>query len=65
MNGFTSGVFRDPFDIGWKTLDVEVVAVEIGALFLAEIGRSSRALLDVTRPKGLANGPIKTQFLFV
>jgi hypothetical protein len=50
MNGgFTSGVFRDPFDVGWKSLDVEVVAVEIGALLLTEIGSACRAFLDVTR----------------
>ena len=47
--GFTSGVFRDPFDIGWKSLDVEVVAVEIGALLLSEIGSAYWAFLDITR----------------
>jgi len=50
MNGgFTSGVFRDPFDVGWKSLDVEVVAVEIGALLLTEIGSACRAFLDIAR----------------
>jgi hypothetical protein len=47
--GFTSGVFRDPFDIGWKSLDVEVVAVEIGALLLSEIGSAYWAFLDIAR----------------
>lgn len=49
MNGLTSGVFRDPFDIGCKSLDVEVVAVEIGALFIAEIWSPDRTFLVVAR----------------
>lgn len=45
----TSGVFRDPFHIGWKALDIKVVAVEIGALFLAEIRSARRTLVSVAR----------------
>lgn len=45
----TSGVFRDPFDIGWQSLNIEIVAVEIGTLFLAEIWRSCRAFLRIAR----------------
>lgn len=47
--GFTSGVFRDPFDVSWESLDVKVVAVKIGALLLSEIGGACRAFLDVAR----------------
>lgn len=47
--GFTSGVFRDPFDVSRESLDIKVVAVKIGALFLSEIGSACRAFLDVTR----------------
>ena len=50
MEGLTSSVFGHPFDVVGNALDVEVVAVESGALLFAEIRASGRTWLDVARP---------------
>ena len=45
----TSGVFRHPLHAGRQAQDVEVVAVEGGALCLPEVSAAGRAVLLVTR----------------